>query len=102
MSFSWTQRRATASGVEPRFRNLSITSPMIFDHTASITVRASCAGGLEFKSQTVQTQRLKRFATASTSTQVAVLPWHYDADSLHASAYNKRVWLWIFNHKYNF
>jgi len=33
----------------------------------------------------------KRFATASTSTQVAVLPWRYDAEmgaanSLHASA----------------
>jgi len=37
------------------------------------------------------TQRCKRFATASTSTQVAVLSWHYDAEmgtanSLHASA----------------
>jgi len=36
------------------------------------------------------TQRYKRFATASTSTQVAVLPWRYDAEmstanSLHAS-----------------
>jgi len=45
------------------------------------------------------TQRYKRFSTASTSTQVAVLPWHYDteignANSLRASAqygeYNKR------------
>jgi len=37
------------------------------------------------------TQRCKRFATASTSTQVAVLPWRYDAEmdtanTLHASA----------------
>jgi len=37
------------------------------------------------------TQRCKRFATASTSTQVAVLPWRYDekmgtANLLHASA----------------
>jgi len=37
------------------------------------------------------TQRCKRFVTASTSTQVAVLPWCYDAEmgitnSLHASA----------------
>jgi len=36
-------------------------------------------------------QRCKGFATASTSTQVAVLPWRYDAElgtanSLHASA----------------
>jgi len=39
------------------------------------------------------TQRCNRFATASTSTQVAVLPWRYDAEmstanSLHALAYN--------------
>jgi len=37
------------------------------------------------------TQRCKRSATASKSTQVAVLPWRYDAkmgtvNSLHASA----------------
>jgi len=37
------------------------------------------------------TQRCKRFAIASTSTQVAVLPWRYDAEmvtanSSHASA----------------
>jgi len=37
------------------------------------------------------TQRCKRFATASTSAQVAVLPWRYDAEmgtanSLQASA----------------
>jgi len=37
------------------------------------------------------TQRCKRFATDSTSTQLAVLPWRYDAEmgtdnSLHASA----------------
>jgi len=37
------------------------------------------------------TQRSKRFATASTFTQVAMLPWRYDAEmgtanSLHASA----------------
>jgi len=37
------------------------------------------------------TQRCKRFATDSTSTHVAVLPWRYDAEmgianSLHASA----------------
>jgi len=36
-------------------------------------------------------QRCKRVATATTSTQVAVLPWRYDvamgtANSLHASA----------------
>jgi len=36
------------------------------------------------------TQRCKQFATASTSTQVAVLPWRYDsemgtANLLHAS-----------------
>jgi len=36
------------------------------------------------------TQRCQRFATASTSTQKAVLPWRYDAEmgtanSLHAS-----------------
>jgi len=45
------------------------------------------------------TQRCKRCATASTSIQVAVLPWRYDAEmgtanSLHASAkfgeYNER------------
>jgi len=28
-------------------------------------------------------QRCKRFATASTSTQVAVLPWRYDGDGHH-------------------
>jgi len=37
------------------------------------------------------TQRCNRFAAASKSTQVAVLPWRYDAkmgtaNSLHASA----------------
>jgi len=37
------------------------------------------------------TQRRKRFAIASTSTQVALFPWYYDtemdtANSLHASA----------------
>jgi len=37
------------------------------------------------------TQRCKRFAIASTSTQVAMLPWRYDAElgttnSLYASA----------------
>jgi len=37
------------------------------------------------------TQRCKRFATTSTSAQVALLPWRYDAEmgtanSLHASA----------------
>jgi len=37
-------------------------------------------------------KRCKRFATVSTSTQVAVLSWRYDveigtANSLHASAY---------------
>jgi len=37
------------------------------------------------------TQRCKRFVTVSTFTQVAVLPWRYDAEmgtvnSLHASA----------------
>jgi len=37
------------------------------------------------------TQRCQRFTTASTSTQVTVLPWRYDtemgtANSLHASA----------------
>jgi len=42
-----------------------------------------------FKDRPNLTQRCKRFATASTSTQVAVLPWRYDADmgtanSLHA------------------
>jgi len=38
------------------------------------------------------TQRCVQFATASTSTQIALLPWRYDvemgtANSLHASAY---------------
>jgi len=38
------------------------------------------------------TQRCKRFATDSTSTQVAVLPWRFDAEmgtanSLHALVY---------------
>jgi len=37
-------------------------------------------------------QHCKRFATAATSTQVAVLPWHYGAEKgtanlLHASVY---------------
>jgi len=46
--------------------------------------------GLEFKSQAGQILR-KRFSTASTSTQVAVFPWRYDAkmgtaNTLHASA----------------
>jgi len=49
------------------------------------------------------TQCGKRFATASTSTQVAVLSWRYDAEmstanSLHASAqygeYNERFGFW--------
>jgi len=43
------------------------------------------------KSRPNLAQRCKRFPTASTSTQVAVLPWRYDAEictanSLHASA----------------
>jgi len=51
------------------------------------------------KGQPNLTQRYKQFATASTSTQVAVMPWSYDAEmgtanSLYASAYygeyNKR------------
>jgi len=42
------------------------------------------------------TQRCKRFATTSTSTQVAVLPWRYDAEmgtanSLYASAYTVSI-----------
>jgi len=43
------------------------------------------------KASQIFTQRCKRFATVSTSTQVAVLPWRYGAEmstanSLHASA----------------
>jgi len=43
------------------------------------------------KGQPNLAQRYKRFATASTSTQAAELPWRYDtemgtANSLHASA----------------
>jgi len=61
-------------------------------------VRASWAGGLEFKYQADQIfvangslQRCKRFAAALTSTQVSKLPWRYDmesgtANSLHTSA----------------
>jgi len=42
------------------------------------------------------TQRYKQFTTASTATQVAVLPWCYDAEmatanSLHTSAYTGSV-----------
>jgi len=56
--------------------------------------RASCAGGLKFISRTghiLHTQLYKRFAIALSSTQVAVLPWLYDAEmdianSFHASA----------------
>jgi len=58
----------------------------------TVNARALCAGGREFVSQSRPniTQRCKRFSTASTSTQVAVLPWRYDAEmgtanSLHAS-----------------
>jgi len=40
----------------------------------TVNARASCAGGVCFK------QRFKWFATASKSTQVAVLPWRYDAE----------------------
>jgi len=58
------------------------------------TVNArACTGGREFESQSRSnlTQRCKRFATASTTTQAAVLPWRYDAkmgtaNSLHVSA----------------
>jgi len=47
--------------------------------------------GVQISDQPNPTRHCKRFATASTSTQVAVLPWRYDtvmgtANSLHASA----------------
>jgi len=47
--------------------------------------------GVQIPDQPNLTQHCKRFATASTSTNVAVLPWRYDAEmgsanSLHASA----------------
>jgi len=56
--------------------------------------RASCAGGWKFEFQSPAkspTHHCKRFATTSTSTQVAVLPWRYyaemgTANSLHTSA----------------
>jgi len=58
-----------------------------------VKARALCAGSREFESQRPVnlTQRCKRFATASTTTQVAVLPCRYiaemgTANSLHASA----------------
>jgi len=46
--------------------------------------------GVQIPDRLNLTQRCKRFATVSTSTQVAVLPWRYDtelatANSLHAS-----------------
>jgi len=53
------------------------------------------------------TQRYKLFATASTSTQVAVLPWRYDAEMGTAKIvtrfgvirrlveYNKRFGFWF-------
>jgi len=57
-----------------------------------VNARASCASGPEFKipSWPDLTQHYKRFATASISTQVVVMPWRYDAEmsttnSLHAS-----------------
>jgi len=60
----------------------------------TVNARASCTGGREFVSQRPAksyTALQTRFATASTSTQVAVLPWRYDTEmgttnSLHASA----------------
>jgi len=47
--------------------------------------------GVQIPDRPNLTQRYKRFATASTSTQVAVLPWRYNAEMgtanlLHASA----------------
>jgi len=39
------------------------------------------------------TQRCKRFAAASTSTQVAVLPWRYDAEFGVIRRVNWKVWL---------
>jgi len=35
---------------------------------------------MHYLSRPNNTQHCKRFATTSTSTQVAVLPWHYDAE----------------------
>jgi len=60
----------------------------------TINACASCAGSLEFKSQAGLS--CKRFATASTSIQVAVLPWRYDAEMgtanlLHASDYTASI-----------
>jgi len=44
------------------------------------TVFTVIAWGQEFEFQADLAQRYKRFATASTSTQVGVLPWRYDVE----------------------
>jgi len=42
----------------------------------TVNARASCAGGREFRIPKIG----QRFATASISTQVAVLPWRYGTE----------------------
>jgi len=67
---------------------LTLRKDRLDGRTVNVQVaHASCAGGLKFKSY----KHCKWFATASTSTQVAVLPWRYDTElgttnSLHTSA----------------
>jgi len=61
--------------------------------STGINMRALSAGALrvQIPGWSNFTQRCKQFATSSTSTQVALLPWRYDtemgtANSLQASA----------------
>jgi len=84
---------------------LSLTSFIIF--TASMAERLSRVQEVASSNPNGQpnlTQRCKRFTTASTSLQVAVLPWRYDAEmgianSLHVKeirrVYSERFGFWI-------
>jgi len=73
-----------------------MTNQFSFKFTASMTERLTRVprdrkSGVQIPEWPNLTQRCKRFATASTCTQVTVLPWRYEAELdtaklLHVSA----------------
>jgi len=74
---------------------LKMANDLLFLFSPSLLCRLFISERVRFRGRPNPTQRCKRFTsdtTASTSTQVVVLPWHYVAEmstaiTLHTSAY---------------
>jgi len=78
---------------------IDITQQTVF--RKSIPEQLMCGkSGVQISGQSNLTQRCKRFTTASTSRQVAVLPWHYIA-KMGTTNYTLRrntasIMVWLF------